>query len=79
MCAIIGGLCLGLSRFWIYRFGLFLESFVNLLKDIILSNADVQFGLFGICDGHGGVAAATSASKLVFHIQLVEFDFPWGD
>ncbi|CAL5337700.1 unnamed protein product [Camellia sinensis] len=24
-----------------------------------------QFGLFGICDGHGGVAAATSASKML--------------
>ncbi|VFQ65244.1 unnamed protein product [Cuscuta campestris] len=24
-----------------------------------------QFGLFGICDGHGGAAAATSASKLL--------------
>ncbi|KAD5317848.1 hypothetical protein E3N88_17794 [Mikania micrantha] len=29
-----------------------------------LSGAD-QFGLFGICDGHGGVAAASSASKLM--------------
>lgn len=68
MCAIIGGLCLGLSRFWIYRFGLFLDSFGNLPKELILRNADVQFGLFGICDGHGGAGAATSASKLVFHI-----------
>lgn len=25
-----------------------------------------QFGLFGICDGHGGDGAAKSASKLVF-------------
>ena len=23
----------------------------------------LQFGVFGICDGHGGVAAANSASK----------------
>ncbi|XP_076935690.1 protein phosphatase 2C 70-like [Bidens hawaiensis] len=29
-----------------------------------LSGVD-QFGLFGICDGHGGVAAASSASKLM--------------
>ncbi|KAI3695039.1 hypothetical protein L1987_78027 [Smallanthus sonchifolius] len=29
-----------------------------------LSGPD-QFGLFGICDGHGGVAAASSASKLM--------------
>jgi len=25
-----------------------------------------QFGLFGICDGHSGDAAAKSVSKLVF-------------
>ena len=30
----------------------------------------LQFGLFGICDGHGGAAAAKSASKLVFPLQL---------
>jgi protein phosphatase len=30
----------------------------------------LQFGVFGICDGHGGVAAAKSASKLVFLFQF---------
>ena len=30
----------------------------------------LQFGLFGICDGHGGAAAAKSASKLVFPLLL---------
>ncbi|KAF8394424.1 hypothetical protein HHK36_020632 [Tetracentron sinense] len=29
-----------------------------------------QFGLFGICDGHGGAGAAKSASKLVFTFQV---------
>lgn len=28
--------------------------------------SNLQFGLFGICDGHGGDRAARSASKLVF-------------
>jgi serine/threonine protein phosphatase PrpC len=32
-------------------------------------NSYLQFGVFGICDGHGGVAAAKSASKLVFVFQ----------
>ena len=27
---------------------------------------NLQIGLFGICDGHGGDGAAKSASKLVF-------------
>lgn len=33
----------------------------------------LQFGLFGICDGHGGAAAAKSASKLVFPLKLKPF------
>ena len=34
-----------------------------------------QFGLFGICDGHGGAAAAISASKLVLHFPFWRFYF----
>lgn len=29
-----------------------------------------QFGLFAVCDGHGGPSAAISASKLVFCFSL---------
>lgn len=29
-----------------------------------------QFGIFGICDGHGGAEAAKSASKLVLNLQF---------
>lgn len=32
----------------------------------------MQFGVFGICDGHGGVAAADAASKLVFYTQFID-------
>lgn len=35
----------------------------------------MQFGLFGICDGHGGAAAAVSASKLVFYFSYRQFYF----
>lgn len=28
---------------------------------------NLQFGLFGICDGHGGAEAAKTASKSVFN------------
>lgn len=35
----------------------------------------MQFGLFGICDGHGGAAAAISASKLVLHFPFWRFYF----
>lgn len=31
---------------------------------------NMQFGVFGICDGHGGAAAAKSASKSVILIRL---------
>lgn len=30
----------------------------------------MQFGLFGIFDGHGGANAAKTASKLVLSVQL---------
>ena len=45
---------------------LFLPEAMNLIFLLTL-----QFGVFGICDGHGGAEAAKSASKLVFLFHLL--------
>lgn len=71
MFATISGLFLASIR-WDWCLCYFLHGFSESARgnksDI---GIHIQFGVFGICDGHGGVGAAKSASKLVlFSISL---------
>lgn len=57
---------------------LFLFISVNILHIFFkewhsLNMPTLQFGLFGICDGHGGAEAAKSASKLVLNSNGLPF------
>lgn len=68
MSVITIGHFLGLNRFLWFSSILSLEQLPR--RAIILYGLLIlQFGLLGICDGHGGAGAAISVSQLVFHFM----------